>query len=173
MGRDGRHRLDRWIGSARRRPAACQAAVGAQEPFGAATAICNRKSREAENEIQSIFAVGLTDVQQRGETSIEYNYRTSELAMVQTSYPADVVKFAAMCSSDASSFLRERPGMSAFGLEDGVVHHTYSTYARGLDGLWGMCQWLDRAPLGRNEQGAWWKRHDEYADAREDCCRAG
>ena len=43
--------------------------------------------------------------------------------------------------------------MSAFALQDGVVHHTYSTYARGLDGLWGMYQWLDRAPLGRNESG--------------------
>ena len=43
--------------------------------------------------------------------------------------------------------------MSAFVLEDGVVYHTYSTYARGLDGLWGMYQWLDRAPRGRNETG--------------------
>lgn len=119
------------------------------------------------------FAVGLTDAQQRGEASIEYNYRTSEPAMVQTSYPANVVKFAAMCGTDASGFLRERPGMSAFVREDGVVYHTYSTYARGLDGLWGMYQWLDRAPLGRNEQGVWWKRHDEYADAGDDCCRAG
>ena len=54
------------------------------------------------------------------------------------------------------------PGMSAFVLEDGVVYHTYSAYARGLDGLWGMYQWLDRAPLGRNETGFWWRRHDEY-----------
>ena len=52
--------------------------------------------------------------------------------------------------------------MSAFALEDGVVYHTYSTYERGLDGLWGMQQWLDRAPLGRNETGPWWHRHDEY-----------
>ena len=34
--------------------------------------------------------------------------------------------------------------------------------ARGLDGLWGAYQWLDRAPLGRNETGVWWRRHDEY-----------
>jgi predicted dithiol-disulfide oxidoreductase (DUF899 family) len=52
--------------------------------------------------------------------------------------------------------------MSAFTLEDGVVYHTYSAYARGLDSLWGMYQWLDRAPLGRNETGHWWRRHDEY-----------
>ncbi len=45
----------------------------------------------------------------------------------------------------------EQPGMSAFALEDGVVYHTYSAYSRGLDVLWTMLQWLDRAPLGRNE----------------------
>jgi predicted dithiol-disulfide oxidoreductase (DUF899 family) len=64
---------------------------------------------------------------------------------------------------DAPTFLRDRPGMSTFAMEDGVVYHAYSTYARGLDGLWGMYQWLDRAPLGRNEKGVWWRRHDEYA----------
>jgi predicted dithiol-disulfide oxidoreductase (DUF899 family) len=52
--------------------------------------------------------------------------------------------------------------MSAFVLEDGAVYHTYSTYGRGLDGLWGAYQWLDRAPLGRNEKGSWYRRHDEY-----------
>jgi predicted dithiol-disulfide oxidoreductase (DUF899 family) len=52
--------------------------------------------------------------------------------------------------------------MSAFVHEDGIVYHTYSTYARGLDALWGMWPWLDRAPKGRNETGHWWRRHDEY-----------
>jgi len=52
--------------------------------------------------------------------------------------------------------------MSAFALEDGIVYHAYSTHARGLDGLWGMYQWLDRAPRGRNESGLWFCRHDEY-----------
>jgi predicted dithiol-disulfide oxidoreductase (DUF899 family) len=52
--------------------------------------------------------------------------------------------------------------MSAFALEDGVVYRTYSTYERGVDALWGMYQWLDRAPLGRNETSMWWRRHDEY-----------
>jgi predicted dithiol-disulfide oxidoreductase (DUF899 family) len=57
----------------------------------------------------------------------------------------------------------ESPGMSAFVLEDGVVYHTYSACARGLDSLWGMYQWLDRAPLGRNEgEGPWFRRHDQY-----------
>ena len=69
---------------------------------------------------------------------------------------------AAMTGTDVPTYTRERPGISAFVLEDGVVYHTYSAFARGLDGIWGMYQWLDRAPKGRNEQGAWWKRHDEY-----------
>jgi len=72
------------------------------------------------------------------------------------------VAFAAMSGTDPATYTRERPGMSAFALEDGIVYHTYSTYARGLDGLWGMYQWLDRAPKGRNETGVWWRRHDEY-----------
>ena len=72
------------------------------------------------------------------------------------------VAFAAMSGTDVATYTRERPGMSAFALEDGVVYHTYSTYARGLDGLWAMYQWLDRAPKGRNETSVWWRRHDEY-----------
>jgi predicted dithiol-disulfide oxidoreductase (DUF899 family) len=64
--------------------------------------------------------------------------------------------------TDWQTYRREGPGMSAFALQDGTVYHTYSAYARGLDGLWGGYQWLDRAPLGRNENGFWWRRHDEY-----------
>ena len=71
-------------------------------------------------------------------------------------------KFAAMCGTDVNTYIRERPGVSAFALEDSVVYHTYSAYSRGVDGLWGMYQWLDRAPKGRNESGVWWRRHDEY-----------
>ena len=53
-----------------------------------------------------------------------------------------------------------------FALRDGVVYHTYSAYARGLDATWGMFQWLDRAPLGRNEaDGYWIRRHDQYEGA--------
>jgi len=58
--------------------------------------------------------------------------------------------------------MQETPGVSSFVLKDGVVYHTYSAYARGLDALWGMYQWLDRAPRGRNEDEAWYRRHDEY-----------
>ena len=67
-----------------------------------------------------------------------------------------------MCGTDTLTYLRERPGVSAFALEYDVVYHTYSSYARGVDGLWGMFQWLDRAPKGRNQNGPWWRRHDEY-----------
>ena len=72
------------------------------------------------------------------------------------------------------TYTRERPGLSAFALEDSVVYHTYSAYSRGLDSLWGLYQWLDRAPKGRNEDGdLWWRRHDEYGPLPQDassCC---
>jgi len=108
------------------------------------------------------FGVGFTEEQQRAGT-IEYNYERGGHAMDATSVvPEPVAQNAAMAGTDAATYTRERPGMSAFVLEDGIVYHTYSTYARGLDGLWGMYQWLDRAPKGRNETGVWWRRHDEY-----------
>jgi predicted dithiol-disulfide oxidoreductase (DUF899 family) len=112
------------------------------------------------------FNVWFTEVQQR-EGGVEYNYRRE--AAWQQREGSDgggeeplVAELAATTGTDAATYTRERPGMSAFVLEDGVVYHTYSTYARGLDALWGMYQWLDRAPKGRNETGIWWRRHDEY-----------
>ena len=106
------------------------------------------------------FSVGFTEDQQRREGGIEYNYQREP---AWQSDGGDVDKMAAMTGTDTATYIRERPGMTAFALEDGAVHHTYSTYARGLDGLWGMYQWLDRAPKGRNETGVWWwRRHDEY-----------
>ncbi len=73
-----------------------------------------------------------------------------------------VAQVAAMAGTDVATFTRERPGMSAFALDGGAVYHTYSTYARGLDALWGLYPWLDRAPKGRNETRWWLRRHDEY-----------
>jgi predicted dithiol-disulfide oxidoreductase (DUF899 family) len=108
------------------------------------------------------FNVSVTEEQQRqGDT--EYNFERGKHVIDKLEFPPIVQEFAQRCGTDAATFTRDRPGMSTFKLEDGVVYHTYSTYARGLDGLWGMYQWLDRAPLGRNEEGIWWKRHDEYA----------
>ena len=114
------------------------------------------------NDFNFDFNVSFTEEQQR-EGGIEYNYRRGGHAMDDTQVPEPVVQNASMAGIDVATYTRERPGMSAFVLEDGVVYHTYSTYARGLDGLWGMYQWLDRAPKGRNENGGvWWRRHDEY-----------
>jgi predicted dithiol-disulfide oxidoreductase (DUF899 family) len=107
------------------------------------------------------FNVSITEEQQ-GEGGGEYNYRRGGHAMVATTVPEPVIQNAAMTGADVATYVGERPGMSAFVLEDGVVYHTYSTYARGLDGLWGMYQWLDRAPKGRNEKGVWWRHHDMY-----------
>ena len=73
-----------------------------------------------------------------------------------------VAQIASMTGTDVATYTRDRPGVSAFAMRDGEIYHTYSSYARGLDGLWGMYQWLDRAPLGRNEEGVWWRHHDRY-----------
>jgi predicted dithiol-disulfide oxidoreductase (DUF899 family) len=108
------------------------------------------------------FNVQLTEEQQR-KGGAEYNFEREEVWNPEES--EGVVAFAKMSGTDPATYVRERPGMSAFALEDGLVYHTYSTYARGLDGLWGMYQWLDRAPKGRNEPDVWWRRHDEYDNA--------
>jgi predicted dithiol-disulfide oxidoreductase (DUF899 family) len=103
------------------------------------------------------FSVGFNEAEQRA--GIEYNYRREK---PWTGGSAGTRAVASTTGADAATYTRERPGMSAFVLEDGVVYHTYSTFSRGLDGLWNMYQWLDRAPRGRNEQGLWWRRNDEY-----------
>jgi predicted dithiol-disulfide oxidoreductase (DUF899 family) len=108
------------------------------------------------------FNVAFTEKQQR-QGLVNYNYRPMDMTPVlQSGGKGFVDEIAAMTGTDAATYLREMPGMSAFALEDGVVYHTYSAYARGIDGLWGMYQWLDRAPKGRNETDVWWRRHDEY-----------
>ena len=76
--------------------------------------------------------------------------------------PPEFVSWAATTGTDPSTYLREREGMSAFVLQDGVVYHSYSSYSRGTDAIWGMYAWLDRAPKGRNESGMWLRRRDEY-----------
>jgi len=110
------------------------------------------------------FSVGFSEDQQR--EGIEYNYRRETPLQIRARGAGGeqpVSEFSATAGVDQATYTRERPGMSGFALEDGVVYHAYSTYARGLDGLWGMYQWLDRAPRGRNENGLWWRRNDEYA----------
>jgi len=114
------------------------------------------------------FNVSLTEQQQR-DGAVEYNYRREAPLTgggigdsLTKGGEGPVAEVAAMTGTDVPTYTRERPGMSAFVLEDGVVYHTYSTYARGVDAIWGMYAWLDRAPKGRNETGIWWRRHDEY-----------
>ena len=114
------------------------------------------------------FNVSFTEEQQReGGDRIQLPSAAATRWIATTSPPASPVVRERGHVRDRRGhlYVRDRPGMSAFVLEDGVVYHTYSTYARGLDGLWGMYQWLDRAPQGRNETGIWWRRHDEYGSA--------
>jgi predicted dithiol-disulfide oxidoreductase (DUF899 family) len=108
------------------------------------------------------FSASYTKEQQ--SEGIEYNFhREAKLpARAPQENGSAQSKFAAMCGIDSFTYMRDRPGVSAFVLDGGAVYHTYSSYARGVDGIWGMYQWLDRAPKGRNETGVWWKRHDEY-----------
>jgi predicted dithiol-disulfide oxidoreductase (DUF899 family) len=136
------------------------------------------------------FNVQVTEEQQR-VGGAEYNYRREPATHRHDTMKGQqskqwgedsekvgegpLAEMAAGCGTDSATFIRERPGMSAFVLEDDVVYHTYSTYARGLDVLWGMYQWLDRAPKGRNETGVWWRRRDEYASLPQSagsCCHA-
>ena len=118
------------------------------------------------------FSVTFSELEQ-ANGSLEYNYRRESAmpeAVMKRTLPewrqlgaeTPVGQIAATTGTDVATYLRERPGMSAFALHDGEVYHTYSTFSRGVDGLWGMYQWLDRAPLGRNEQGLWWRHHDMY-----------
>ena len=113
--------------------------------------------------------------EQQKKGGIEYNYER-EKALDWRGDQGPVAEMAATIGTDTATYTRERPGMSAFVLEDGVVYHTYSAYARGVDGLWGMYQWLDRAPKGRNETGGpWWRLHDEYdalPQSAGSCCHA-
>jgi len=116
------------------------------------------------------FNISTSEAQQRSGGTREYNFREVPAAPGDFATQRPFVEWAATTGTDWATYTREHPGMSAFAFEDGVVYHTYSAYARGLDGLWGMYQWLDRSPRGRNETRApeaplnWFRRHDEYDD---------
>jgi predicted dithiol-disulfide oxidoreductase (DUF899 family) len=109
------------------------------------------------------FDFGVAHTQEEWETgAVKYNFGEQDLRPAAGEKDSIDAFSRSAVGTDWETYRREGPGMSAFALEDGVVYHTYSAYARGLDGLWGMYQWLDRAPRGRNEAGMWWRRHDEY-----------
>jgi predicted dithiol-disulfide oxidoreductase (DUF899 family) len=108
------------------------------------------------------FNVSFTEDQLRSG-NLEYNYGKN-IPPTNENDPVspEAAKIAESTGVNWATYVRQAPGMSAFALEDGAVHHTYSTFARGLDAMWPLYQWLDRAPLGRNETGIWFRRHDEY-----------
>lgn len=118
------------------------------------------------------FSVWFSEQQQR-DGGIEYNYRREPAAQgisrgqnvrawQDEGNASPMQQIAAMTGTDIATYARDRPGVSAFVMEGGKIYHTYSCYSRGVDGIWATYQWLDRAPKGRNEQGIWWRRHDEY-----------
>jgi predicted dithiol-disulfide oxidoreductase (DUF899 family) len=124
----------------------------------------------AESDFAVDFQVAQSEEQERSG-NLEYNFRESHVWSPPDETSRPFAEWAATTGTDWATYARERPGLSAFALEDGVVYHTYSAYARGLDALWGMYQWLDRTPRGRNEARApdgplnWFRRHDEYDGA--------
>jgi len=103
----------------------------------------------------------VTEEQQRSGAT-EYNFTTRDMRPILDVTEGPLAVVSAATGTDVPTYLREAPGVSAFALEGGAVYHTYSAFARGVDGMWSMYQWLDRAPLGRNEDGIWFRRHDEY-----------
>ena len=114
------------------------------------------------------FQVASSEEQEQSGVG-EYNFRAFDLrSSAEGGNQGPLADWAATTGTDWATYTQEAPGVSAFALQDGAVYHTYSTYSRGLDGLWGMYQWLDRAPQGRNETRTddaplnWFRRHDEY-----------
>jgi predicted dithiol-disulfide oxidoreductase (DUF899 family) len=109
------------------------------------------------------FDFGVAHTKEEWEAGLTaYNFGEQDLRPSAADAESMDAFSQSIVGTDWETYRREGPGMSAFAMEDGTVYHTYSTYSRGLDILWGMYQWLDRAPLGRNEAGMWWRRHDEY-----------
>jgi predicted dithiol-disulfide oxidoreductase (DUF899 family) len=102
------------------------------------------------SDFNSDFDVALTEEQRRAG-AFEDNFRESPVWSPPEDVRGPFDAWAATAGTDWATYTRERPGMSAFALQDGAVYHTYSAYARGPDGLWGMYQWLDRTPRERNE----------------------
>jgi predicted dithiol-disulfide oxidoreductase (DUF899 family) len=99
-----------------------------------------------------------------GASSTEEQVREF-MAPLEGGLPPIVRQNAAATGTDVLGYLSESPAMSAFTLQDGAVHQTYATTARGVEFLMGYYPILDRAPKGRDEGDAiqtWIRRHDEY-----------
>ena len=124
-----------------------------------------RWASSAGSDFNHDFNVWFSEEQQR-QGDVEYNYTREPVFKWRAGEAGGGAgaedKFAASCGTDTPTYHRDRPGLSAFAIQDGAVYHTYSAYSRGVDRLWGMYQWLDHAPKGRNETGLWFRRNDEY-----------
>jgi predicted dithiol-disulfide oxidoreductase (DUF899 family) len=115
------------------------------------------------------FQVTVTAEQQQSE-GFAFNFGALDFRPVlEAGKAGPIAEFAARVGTDWATYTREFWGVSAFALEDGDVYHTYSAYSRGVDELWGLYQWLDRAPRGRNEpeihaplSQRWIRPRDEY-----------
>jgi predicted dithiol-disulfide oxidoreductase (DUF899 family) len=130
-----------------------------------------------QTDFNSDFNVSFSPEQQRAG-AVLYNYQQAGAVARATGAASEkpseyATKLAESVGTDWPTYIREMPGMSAFAREGNTVYHTYSAFARGLDAMWGVYQWLDRAPLGRNEHDPWIRRHDEYETASAkptSCC---
>ena len=79
--------------------------------------------------------------------------------------PPAVQQMAKRSGTDVAGYVTEGPGLSAYALSGGAVYRTYVTTNRGLEPAMAYYGLLDRAPLGRHEEGEsehWLRRHDEY-----------
>ncbi len=82
--------------------------------------------------------------------------------------PAAVEQMAEASGTDVAAYVSEGPGLSAYALSNGTVYRTYVATARGLEPAMAYYGLLDRAPMGRQEEGGegfWLRRHDEYETA--------
>jgi predicted dithiol-disulfide oxidoreductase (DUF899 family) len=117
-----------------------------------------------ESDFNFDFGVSFTEEQLR--RGGEYNYGPFDPSpIIEAGEDTPFGQWAALTGTDPAGYLTEAPALSAFALDDGVVHHTYSTYARGLEFVLGFYPFLDRMPKGRNEgepREFWIRRHDEY-----------
>jgi predicted dithiol-disulfide oxidoreductase (DUF899 family) len=114
------------------------------------------------------FDLGVSFTNEQQREGIEYNYRSFDpMPILEAGAGTPFDELAAATGTDPAGYMTEAPGMSAFALSDGVVYHTYSGYARGVEFLLGFYPLLDRAPKGRNEGDPpelWIRRHDEYEE---------
>lgn len=113
------------------------------------------------------FDFGVSATREQQNQGIEYNYQPmpSITELLETGAEGPFADLAAAVGTDVAGYMTELPGLSAFVIEDGVVYHTYSTYARGGEFLLGFYPILDRSPKGRDEGDPpemWIRRHDEY-----------